>query len=179
MITALSFGNNLIKFNNYALDSTGIPEPASYTRFMWRFDGTVSSGVFQMGAIRLNNIALPYTYVTYDKGGGRAISSQMPEKMVAAITGDDPYHKWCVDQWYSNIWGWFIFDMPTAIVPTKYELQIGGDTAQNPGRNPTRTRLYASAGTPTTFDDSSWELIVDSSMSLPTTNYGWVTVWEK
>ena len=152
--------------------------PTGYTRFMWRFDGIVSSSVFQMGAIKLNNINLPYTYVTFGKSGGSDISSQMPEKMVAAITGDDPYHKWCIGSMYGTKWGWFIFDMPTPIVPTKYELQIGGDTAQNTGRNPTRTRLYASYSTPTTFDDQSWELVVDSSMTLPTTNYGWVTVWE-
>lgn len=153
-------------------------EPVTYyTRFMWRFDG-FDDIAFQMGAIRLNNIALPYTYVTYGKGGGWEISSQMPEKMVAAVNGEDPDHKWCVDGWWDDKWGWFIFDMPTAIVPTKYELQIAGDTAQNTGRNPNRTRLYASTGTPTTFEDASWVQIVDSSMTLPTTNYSWVTVWE-
>lgn len=173
----------MLKYNGsiLRLPSTAILDyvAPTYTRFMWRFDGIVSGSVFQMGAIRLNNIALPYTYVTYNKGSGREISSQMPEKMVAAITGDDPYHKWCIDQLSSDVWGWFIFDLPTAITPTKYELQIAGDTSQNPSRNPSRTRLYASTGTPTLFEDASWDLIVDSSMSLPTTNYGWVTVWEK
>ena len=180
MITALAFGNNLLAFNNYVLDPTGVPEPpAGYTRFMWRFDGIGGSDCFQMGAIRLNDIALPYTYVTYAKGGGRTIAAQLPDKMVAAMSGDDPYHKWCVDRWSSNIWGWFIFDMPTPIVPTKYELQTAGDTADYPARNPTRTRLYASHGTPTTFEDPSWELIVDSSMTLPAANFRWVTVWEQ
>ena len=154
-------------------------EEQQYTRFMWRWDGLVTPGVFQMGAIRLNSIDLPYTYVTYGKGGGNAIAAQLPEKMVAAITGQDANHKWCVNNWYNNLWGWLIFDMPSAIVPTKYELQIAGDTNENPGRNPTRTRLYASTGTPTTFEDASWELIADSSETLPTTNYAWTTVWSK
>lgn len=180
MITALSFGNSLLKFNNYVLDATSAPEPpAGYTRFMWRWDGLVSGNVFQMSAIKLNNINLPYTYVTFGKSSGNDISAQPASKMVAAMSGQDANHKWCINGMSSTKWGWLIFDMPTAIVPTKYELQIAGDTAANPGRNPTRTRLYASYGTPTTFDDQSWELIVDSSMSLPTTNYGWVTVWEQ
>lgn len=175
----LKYNGSILRLLSKAVvDYTTPPVPSGYTRFMWRWDGLVSGSVFQMGAIKLNNIDLPYTYVTFGKSGGSDISSQMPEKMVAAITGDDPYHKWCIGSMYGDKWGWLIFDMPSAIVPTKYELQIAGDTAQNSGRNPTRTRLYASTGTPTTFEDSSWELIVDSSMSLPTTNYGWVTVWE-
>lgn len=177
MITALSFGNSLLTFNDYVLDATDIP--AGYTRFMWRWDGLVSGNVFQMAAIRLNSIDLPYTYVTFGKSSGNNISAQPASKMVAAISGQDENHKWCINGMSSTKWGWLIFDMPTAIVPTKYELQIAGDTTEYPGRNPTRTRLYASYGTPTTFDDQSWDLIVDSSTTLPTTNYGWATVWEQ
>ena len=157
----------------------GYGEPTKYKRFMWRWDGLVSPHVFQMGAIRLNSIDLPYTYVTYDASEGQLIQMWLPKKLVAAITGQDPDHKWCMNLMYSNQWGWIIFDMPSAIVPTKYELQIAGDTHENPEKNPTRTRLYASTGTPTTFDDASWELIVDSSAVLPTTNYAWTTVWSK
>lgn len=178
-VTGGSVQDNVFTFGN--TDATVEPvfeEKVGFQRFMWRFDGIVNGSTFQMGAIRLNDIDLPYTYITYGKGGGVSINSQPASAMVATITGDDPYHKWCVNMWYANKWGWIIFDMPYGIVPKKYELQIAGDTQSYPGRNPVQTRLFASTGTPTTFEDESWELIVDSNMQLPTTNYYWVTVWE-
>lgn len=173
---ALSFNNKCMLFNNKLVSYDTTPQ-ITYKRYMWRFDD-FNDSVFQMGAIRLNSIDLPYNYVTYGKGGGSAIQAQMPEKMVAAITSQDPNHKWCVSNWYSNKWGWLIFDLPNAVMPYKYELQIAGDTAQNPSRNPKRVRLYASTSTPTTFDDDSWVLLSDYNQTLPTTNYAWVTIWE-
>ena len=175
-MNALTVNGKQLTIDN--VEILGFDEVVKYTRFMWRWDGLVSGSVFQMSSIKLNDIALPYTFIAFGKGSGNDIAAQPASKMVAAEELTDN-KKWCVSNMYSNKWGWIIFDMPTAIKLIKYQLQIGGDTAQNTGRNPTRTRLYASTGTPTTFEDDSWELLVDSTAVLPTTNYAWTTVWSE
>lgn len=148
----------------------------SYKRFMWRWDGVVSGQVFQMSRIQINDISLPYTYVTYAQGSGRVISGQPANLLVQAEANST----WCIDQMTSgNVWGWIIFDLNESVQVEKYRIKTGGDTATYPGRNPARIRLYGTNSEATTFDDASWELLSDlSSPSIPTTNMTWTSYFE-
>ena len=152
-----------------------VPESTSYKRFMWRFDGNVgSSSGFQMSRIKINSETLPYTYVTYGANFSNWSNTQIPQNMVKSedsVSGNN--EKWGGNANSSSGYGWIIFDLATNVVPTKYSLMTAGDTAQYTNRNPKRIRLYASTGTPTTFDDSSWVLLDDRSNALPSSNHVW------
>ena len=148
----------------------------SYKRFMWRWDGVVSGQVFQMSRIQINEISLPYSYVTYAQGSGRVISGQ-PANLLVQAEADST---WCIDQMTSgNMWGWVIFELSEAVPVEKYRIKTGGDTATYPGRNPTRIRLYGTNTEATSFDDASWDLLSDlSSPTIPTTNMTWTSYFE-
>lgn len=146
----------------------------AYSRYMWSFSG-VSGGyggyIFQMEDLAINNIS-GFSYVTASPSTG--FTNQGPEKMIDGNTAT----KWCMNC-STEQECYLIFDSTDPIVPTSYSLQIGGDTQIYTGRNPKTRALWASTGTPTTFNDPSWELLNISDSAIPTTNYAWVTMWEK
>lgn len=174
-----TFNNNIVKYGNDAM-VTAAPSTA-YKRYMWRWDGLQGDyglNIFQMGAIKINGINLPYDYISYNSSSSWFGSNQEPYRMLESMSGDDPYHKWCqIGNDYNNAWGWIIFDLPVAVVPTTYSLQTGGDTGVVPERNPRRVRLYGSTGTPTGDSDPSWVLLSDYSGNFPAANYYWFDAW--
>lgn len=148
--------------------------PPTYTRFMWRFDGHDSSSdnYWQMSKIEINDVSRPYTYITSYLSASVIynVNYEGPEQLLNTGT-----NKWCFRKFPTSGYGWIIFDIPIAVNPLYYRLLTSNDTGNDPTRNPNRNRLYASLGTPTTFDDPSWVLLADYGKVLPTTSNTWWT----
>lgn len=141
-----------------------VPAIPEYTRYMWRFD--TNNYQFQLSGLKINSISLPYTYITSYFGG-----STWGDGNVQNFIDSDETNKWGGNL-YNNHYGWIIFDLPSATVPETYSLKTANDTATE-DRRPNRSRLYASTGTPTTFDDVSWVLLDDRDPQLPLANLTW------
>lgn len=151
----------------------------AYKRYMWRWEGINNTGYpshFQMGRIRINDVQLPYTYISYAKGSGRDSSvGEMAYRLVnAESTGQ--YDKWVIFDMYPQspeCWGYVIFDLPEAVIPTSYYLKTTNDSNLN--QFPTRMMLYGTNDL-TANDPSSvsWDLLSDvSDFLLPSAYFTW------
>ena len=135
----------------------------SFKRYMWRWDETLGNSAFQMSRIQIDDVALPYTYITYGKTSGRDIGAQPASNMVEDVsTATDPNSKWCLES-ARNASAWIIFELPAIHTPQQYRLMTAGDTGSYTNRNPLRIRLYGTNEETTDADDPSWVLLSDET----------------
>ena len=171
---ATLYNTNKFVINGSDVNVVGNFTKPAYKRYLWKFTGATGRlgwKQFQIAAIKVNDISLPYTYITSGISAGSTWSDSSPGNFVDS----NESNKWGGGTTASGtIDGWYIFDLPSAVIPTKYSLKTGNDTNYE-DRNPRNGMLYGSLGTPTTTSDSSWVLLDSRALNLPRSNLVWTS----
>lgn len=162
-ITDVYLGSELVYTNNM---------PA-YKRYMfrWNFVEGTANNAFQLDEINLNRnkdtTLSSYSYVTASPSTG--YTNQGPEKMLDNSLST----KWCCGA-INTTTASLVFDAPSAIRISSYNLFAGGDTHTFTARRPHEVYLFGTNDTTITADDNNnWHLLGYSAVAnLTTVNNG-------
>lgn len=144
-----------------------------FNRFMfrWNFTDGTGSNAFQLDEININRnkgtTLSSYSYVTANPSTG--YTNQGPEKMLDNSLST----KWCCGA-NALTTACLIFDSPSAITPSSYNLFAGGDTQTFPVRRPHEVYLFGTDdNTVTAHNSNKWHLLSYSgNANLTTVNNG-------